>query len=93
MPKNTEPKTTTKAKPVPGVSISLTDEVLDNFNQVKDFLLEVAPGIRPTNADVARYAFHLAAEACVQSNIERSSRFKPINPLQLKSMSEGVIGD
>jgi hypothetical protein len=64
MPKNTEPKTTTKAKPVPGVSISLTDEVLDNFNQVKDFLLEVAPGIRPTNADVARYAFHLAAESC-----------------------------
>jgi hypothetical protein len=95
MPSNTENKTTKKAKPVPGVSISLTDEVLDNFTEVKQFLLRVAPGIRPTNADVARYAFHLAAEACnlrpVAGGFEHS--ITSMDPVIYKSMSEGVIGD
>ncbi len=50
-----------KPKAVPGVSCSLEGGILDDFNVVKAHLVNVAPGLRPTNADVARYAIHLAA--------------------------------
>jgi hypothetical protein len=92
MPSNTVNKPATAIKPVPGVSISLTDEVLENFTQVKESLLSLAPGIRPTNADVARYAFHLAAEACQKpKTLENVTEYQV--PAIFKPMSEGVIGD
>ena len=47
-----------------GASIALEGKTEEDFKLVKDRIESVTPGIRPKNADVLRYALHLAATQC-----------------------------
>lgn len=49
-------------QPKTSVTVALVGMTKQNFDAVAEHIVENMPGLSPTNAEVGRYALHLAAE-------------------------------